>query len=214
MGKLMAFTTLLCLIRAQKSWFMKYVRSIHWMTSQRKHSTLFAMQINFENRFVGAPNNARAYVSLDATDCPVEEPTNPDEAFLPRYFSHKLHGAGLRYEIGLNIRTCDLVWVFGGFLVCGSLTDLGLARELYVNQVEPGEMTLADDGYNDINYFIYPAAYPHLGRELKAIAQRHETVNNLLKRWAVLKTPFQTSPLFLCYCSHHSNNANDWRTSV
>lgn len=90
----------------------------------------------------------------------------------------------------LNIRTSDLVWVFDDY-PCGSLNDLGLAREFYVTQVQPGELTLADDGYNDINYFMYPAAYPHLARELKAIAQRHETVNTLFKRWAVLRTPFR-----------------------
>lgn len=134
--------------------------------------------------------NARAFVSLDATDCPVQEPTTPQQDFLREYFSHKLHGAGLRYEIGLNFRTGDMVWLFGGY-PCGRLNDLSLSREFYLTQILPGELTLADDGYNDMNFFMYPVAYPHLARELKAIAQRHETINNMFKRWAVLAVPFR-----------------------
>ena len=62
--------------------------------------------------------DATAFVSLDATDCPVEEPTTETENFLPRYYSHKLHSAGLKYEIGINLRTGIMVWVFGG-VPCG-----------------------------------------------------------------------------------------------
>jgi hypothetical protein len=131
-----------------------------------------------------------AFVSLDATDCPVEEPTTETENFLPRYYSHKLHSAGLKYEIGINLRTGIMVWVFGG-VPCGEYNDLGLSRLSYVEQLRPGELTVTDDGYNDGNYFMFPRAYPDYAHELKAIAQRHETINNLFKRWNVLRTPFR-----------------------
>lgn len=63
-----------------------------------------------------------------------------------------------RYEIGLNIYNGNnIVWAFGGF-PCGAYPDIKIARELYVNMVDPGEMTVADDGYRDGNYFIYPQA--------------------------------------------------------
>lgn len=80
-------------------------------------------------------------------------------------------------------------------LWCGCLVgfrvDLGLSRLSYVEQLRPGELTVADDGYNDGNYFMFPRAYPDYAHELKAIAQRHETINNLFKRWNVLRTPFR-----------------------
>lgn len=47
-----------------------------------------------------------------------------------------------------------------------------------------------DDGYVD-PHFIYPRAHPPLSDELKAISQRHETMNKLIKTWKVLDTPFR-----------------------
>jgi hypothetical protein len=39
--------------------------------------------------------------SIDGTDCPIEEP----QPFNQKYFSHKFHGAELKYEIGIYIQT-------------------------------------------------------------------------------------------------------------
>lgn len=49
------------------------------------------------------------YVSLDGTDFRIQEPYHPD-GIDPSYYSHKFKAAGLRYEVGLNIRTGDIVW--------------------------------------------------------------------------------------------------------
>jgi hypothetical protein len=101
----------------------------------------------------------------------------------------------------------DLVWVFCGY-PRGIYNDLSSARVNCVSQLLPGERTLADDGYQDMNHFIYPAGYPDLAARLKSIAQRHETVNNLCRRWAVLSLPFRhdVAKHRVCFIHHHTND--------
>ena len=70
-------------------------------------------------------------------------------------------------------------------------SDLWLARQLYLSFVEEGELTVADDGYQD-PHFVYPVANPNLSGDLKSISQRHETVNKHIKTWGVLSTAFRS----------------------
>ena len=70
---------------------------------------------------------------MDGTDCRIQEPT----PFSPKWFRSKFRGPGIRYEVGLNINTGDIVWVFGGY-PCDEYPDLKLARELYIDMVEDG----------------------------------------------------------------------------
>jgi hypothetical protein len=80
--------------------------------------------------------------------------------------------------------------VHGG-VPCGSWPDLVLARDLYTSMVEDGEMTVADEGYNDVNFFIFPANNPDSAALQKRIMARHETINRRLKLFKVLKEPFR-----------------------
>jgi len=64
--------------------------------------------IDLENRFDGDPPDDlafRCFVSLDGTDFSIYEPT----PFDAKWYSHKLNGPGLRYEIGICLRTGDIV---------------------------------------------------------------------------------------------------------
>ena len=110
------------------------------------------------------------------TDFEIYEPSPFDR----KWFSHKFHGPGLRYEVGLSIVTGDIVWVNGG-VPCGEWPDLRLARDSYTDMVDPGEKTVADEGYSDDNYFIHH----------KKIMSRHETVNRRLKQFGVLSQRFR-----------------------
>ena len=67
------------------------------------------------------------------------EPTNFD----PKWYSHKFKGPGLRYEVGLCIRTGHIVWAYGG-LPCGEWPDLKLARNVFIHRLLPNEKALAD----------------------------------------------------------------------
>ena len=61
-------------------------------------------------------------VTLDGTDCPINEPV----PFNPKYYSHKFKGPGLKYELGICIQTGWICWWNGPF-PCGN-PDLAIAR--------------------------------------------------------------------------------------
>lgn len=129
----------------------------------------------------------RTFVSLDGTDFQIFEPSKFDR----KWFSHKFLGPGVRYEVGLNIITGDIVWINGG-VPCGEWPDLRLARDSYTSMVNLNEMTVADEGYNDRNFFIYN----------KEIMARHETVNRRLKQFGVLHQKFRHQRHLHPQCLH------------
>ncbi|KAH9121519.1 hypothetical protein AeMF1_006809 [Aphanomyces euteiches] len=128
------------------------------------------------------------FVSLDGTDFAINEPAPFDR----KWWSHKLNRAGLRYEISICIQTGHIVWAYGG-KPCGEWPDLSLARDAYVHFVGPNEMTLADRGYMDANYFVNPRYHPQSSAQQKQIMARHETVNARLKQFGVLRGIFRHS---------------------
>ena len=107
----------------------------------------------------------------------------------------------MKYEVGICIKTGEIVWVHGG-VPCGSYSDLRLAREAYVQMVEAHEKTIADDGYKDRRYFIYPSLRPECGAQLKSIMARHETLNHRLKEFKVLDSPFRHDTHLHPRCFH------------
>lgn len=123
-------------------------------------------------------------MSLDGTDFRIYEPTPFDK----KWYSHKFHCAGLRYEVGLNIRTGDIVHGNGGF-PCGAWPDLKIARFCFIYGLEPNEKALADLGYRDSNYFIIPNE--NNSRVHKRIMSRHETVNRRLKQFNILSKTYR-----------------------
>ena len=71
-------------------------------------------------------------VSIDGTDCRIEEPSPFDE----KWFSHKFKGPGVRYEIGIAVNG-NIVWVHGGFL-CGEWTDLKISQGAVLEVLDDG----------------------------------------------------------------------------
>jgi len=143
------------------------------------------------------PEEVNYFVSLDGTDFAIYEPT----PFNPKWYSHKFKGPGLRYEIGLCLRTGYIVWVNGGY-PCGEYPDLKLARESYLEFIEEHERTVADNTYQD-EHFIYPKRYPHARTRIKQILARHETVNKRMKQWGCLNQRFRhrivLHPICICF---------------
>jgi len=135
---------------------------------------------------------SRTFVSLDGVDFRILEQSPFDR----KWFSHKFKGPGLRYEVGLNIRTGEVVWCNGG-VPCGDWPDLKLARSKYVNFVGEDELTIADKGYKDQRYFAY-----NNSMLVKKILARHETVNSRLKNFKVLSDRFRHNLTFHKYCFH------------
>ncbi|KAF0738930.1 hypothetical protein Ae201684_005301 [Aphanomyces euteiches] len=153
--------------------------------------------INWDNRFDNAHPEATLFVSLDGTDFRIREPSEFD----PCWYSHKFHGPGLRYEIGICIATGWIVWAHGG-VPCGSWPDLRLARDAFCSFVGPNEMTLADRGYCDPRYFIYPRPGRDDVRRQKEVMARHETCNRRLKQFRVLGGVFRHQLYLHPICFH------------
>ena len=87
---------------------------------------------------------------------------------------------------------------------CGQWSDLALARDEFVHRlrIDQGERALADAGYRDDDYFIYPgcAAIPNV--QQKEIMARHETVNRRLKQFGVLGKRFRHQVRLHPICFH------------
>jgi len=146
-------------------------------------------QILWSNRFKGDVGN-QCKVSIDGTDVQVQELGG----FAKDFYSHKFKSAGLRYEVGLNIRTGDIVWIHGPFR-CG-MTDIQISRHAIVNALEEGEMLEADLGYLGEHAKIRtPSALHVRSEEEKAmkslVRSRHETVNERMKNFEALTGLFR-----------------------
>ena len=145
--------------------------------------------------------------SLDGTDFQCTE--KEDFPVNKRWYSHKFNGPGLRYEIALSIKKGDIVWAYGG-VRCGEYNDLSLARLRYIHKVDDNEKTIADSGYTDGAFFVNaptrnvynPSIHWHYA--LKRIMSRHESVNERLKNYSVLREvyrrPIEEHPKIFMAC--------------
>jgi len=79
---------------------------------------LSSFKILWANRLRGDIGNA-CKVSVDGTDFRIFN----WKPFWSGWFSHKFKGPGVRYEVGLCIRTGDIVWINGPF-PCGQYPDI------------------------------------------------------------------------------------------
>jgi len=70
---------------------------------------------------------------------------------------------------------------------CGEWPDITLARDLFIDRLDPGEKALGDRGYRDENFFENPNG----DENKKKILARHETVNKRLKQFSCLKNIFR-----------------------
>jgi hypothetical protein len=102
----------------------------------------FSCKINWQNRFMRNKGN-KCKVSIDGTDCPINEA----QPFNPNYFSHKFHGPGVKYEVGICIITGGIVWFHRPFPA--GYPDVRISRIGICNYLEKKEMILADGGYHD-----------------------------------------------------------------
>ena len=81
-------------------------------------------------------------VTVDGTDFRIERQTGNGKS----WYSHKFHGSGLRYEVGVSILEGNIVWINGPY-PCGDYPDISIFRLSLLNFLENGERVEADDGY-------------------------------------------------------------------
>ena len=119
-----------------------------------------------------------AKVSVDGTDFRTRELLT-NRMFDKSRYSHKFHGPGLRYEIAIAIKICNIVHINGPFK-CGKHTDLNIARSLLHNKLDDGEFYIADSGYRDLEG---PSVVKDdvesfaEQRKMEIIRAKHETIN-------------------------------------
>lgn len=75
------------------------------------------------------------------------------------------------------------MWANGPY-PCGEFNDLQIARNIYIHMLQNGELTIADKGYRDSSYFIFPNETNN--RRHKEIISRHETVIGKIKKFEIL----------------------------
>lgn len=130
-------------------------------------------------------------MSVDGTDFKIQEPS----PFSPSWFSHKFKGPGLRYEIGLNIRTGDIVWANGPF-PCGTYPDRKIARDKGLEKsLDEGEKYVADGGYRGGTKSVTPNGLNNNEQRMQQLVRsRHETVNARFKHFGALERVFRHKP--------------------
>ena len=135
-------------------------------------------------------------ISVDGTDFQIFEHGR-------KFFSHKNKKSGLRYEIGLNILTGDIVWANGPY-PAGAYSDITIFRDSLITFLDAGERVEADDGYigEAPHYIKCPMSVTNpKARKLMQgrLRSRQETVNRRFKDWGALKQVFR----------HHASNHAD-----
>lgn len=80
-------------------------------------------------------------LSVDCTDCPINEPF----PFDTKWYSHKFKSSGLRYEIALRIASGNINWVSGPFPA--GVPDINIFRKDLANNLIYPERVIADKGY-------------------------------------------------------------------
>ena len=139
--------------------------------------------IVFSNQFKNWDGHTRCLMCIDGTDVPILEPGNRNSI----WWSHKLNGPGVRYEVGTCIKTGDIVWFRGPFpcnMSDREIFDLFLSERLL-----PGEGFEADNSYSRRSQIFTPAVGKTKShrKQKSQVRGRHENVNSLFKVYGVMK---------------------------
>ena len=106
--------------------------------------------------------------------------------FNKKWYSHKFHGPGVRYEVGVGVYNGYVVWVNGPF-PAGEWTDAMIVRDSFLGHLCADEVFIADGGYKGVEYCIMPGGWGHvINKQISKIRARHETVNRKFKEYKVI----------------------------
>jgi len=146
----------------------------------------FYSKILLGNRFIGDTGNI-CKISLDAADFLLAM------NWFKSFWSYKFKKMGLRYEIGLNIKTGDICWWNGPFPP-GDMNDDMCFRDCLAMWLPPGECVETDKGYRASfpeRVQCPPFEGPDRREMTQRVRNRHETVNRRMKRWNILKAAYR-----------------------
>lgn len=137
-------------------------------------------------------------ISVDGVDFIIQEPYPYVKATSKIWYSKKSNGPGLRYEIGVTIKTGDIVWLHGPF-PCGQYNDCSIFNNSLATFLDENERVEADDGYRAADPKKVKSKSGHSSRyssvnELDVknrVRARHETVNKRIKQLSSLSGIFR-----------------------
>ncbi len=146
-------------------------------------------QIDFESRLGAHDVGNDCLITIDGKDYRILQKgaVRKGNAFGSFKYAGK---SALRYKLGVDILTGNLVWVSGPYSA-GKYTNIAIFNSVLANCLELGERVEADNGYvgrpdkikcpnNDCNLAE--------NRVMQGNARsRHETLNGRLKAWGILR---------------------------
>ena len=148
-------------------------------------------KIILANRYKGDIGND-CLLSVDCADKRMREMWPYIKKMSDILYSHKFHGPGLRYEIGIGIISGDICWVNGPFL-CGKEQDYDIFSSMrgLMGELDVGERIEADDGYREGDPFFVKTRsgmshHPRLRKMRNKVRARHETVNGRMAMWGCM----------------------------
>ena len=123
-------------------------------------------------------------VSVDATDCRVEEHGR-------QWHSHKFKASGVHYVIAVSIKNGDIVWLKGP-LPCGKWLDINIFWDALIHYLDEVERVEADNGYQGEapTHVKFPNVFTCKEENLamqQHVCNRHETVNKRFKQWGCIR---------------------------
>jgi hypothetical protein len=118
------------------------------------------------NKFdgLGSEISIRYFISVDGTDCPVNEPW----PFLEEMWSKKFNGPGLEYEVAVCIKTGHIVWTNGPFIASTNDGTIFRFHGFIGDAITVDEGVEVDSGYLGDNRFMQP----HVGLTSKDRKQK------------------------------------------
>lgn len=104
------------------------------------------------------------------------------------YYSHKLNGPGLTYEIAINLTESKVVWLNGPF-PAGN-TDLVMFRKEngLKSRLVDGMYLVGDRGYKGEDQVLLPNSLDEeaIKKFKKRASARHESFNSKIKKFSIL----------------------------
>ena len=159
-----------------------YFISLHFLTSPCPQWN----KVCWNDRLLGGGHQRIAKTTTDGTDTRICEPS----PFSRSWWSHKINGPALRYELCVAVGCSRIVWVHGPFRA-GRWPDTKIFKRGLRQILDHfGEKTIADAGYRGLGDWIQakgdPLLSPNTRRFNTRARARHETVNRRIKQFDCL----------------------------
>lgn len=156
------------------------------LSLQFTNSLLLPLQIRWENRKIGDTGDS-CLVYIDGIDFATHQMLKLNRRQRKKWFTYKHRHFGIKYEVGTNIKTGDIVHYVGPFRAAHH--DVTVFRAFLKDRLPLGERVMADPGYRgDHKVFTqYDCRTCQEKRALKSVGARHETVNGRVRFFDSMK---------------------------